>query len=112
LLVGLVPAVTFRHAPQNALRPAPADAVADLVVTRDKHRFAVGSREIAPCADLRAILQAARSDRIAAGWICTDIGPVTGFFFTDKDGERLQVAIEQYDPDGPGAPLHCDPKPK
>ena len=47
-------------------------------------------------------------DRIAAGWACTDIGPATGFFFAECAGERVQVGIEHYDPNGPGHQPHSD----
>jgi hypothetical protein len=49
---------------------------------------------------------------IAAGWACDDIGPRCTFYFCERTGERLQVGIERYDPDGPGPPGHCDPTPK
>jgi hypothetical protein len=78
------------------------------LVTRNAHRQALDSRELAAGADLRAILVQARDERLAAGWACTDIGPAVGFFFAERAGERLQVSIERYDPSGPGAPGHSD----
>lgn len=93
----------------DPLQPLP---VSTWLVVRDKHRSALESREIARGADLRAILQAARSERIAAGWTCTSIGSSDGCFFAERPGERVQVGIETNDPAGPGAPWHCDPPPR
>jgi hypothetical protein len=80
------------------------------LVVRNKHRAPLESREIAAGVDLRAILEAARSERIAAGWTCDEIGPACGFFFAERADERLQVSIERYDPDGPGHRSHSAPR--
>jgi hypothetical protein len=78
-------------------------------VVRNGHRQALEWREIAPGVDLRAILEAARSELTAASWICDDIGRACGFFFAVRGAERIQVAIERYDPGGPGHQAHSAP---
>lgn len=82
------------------------------LVTRNKHRHPLDSRQVPPSVDLRAFLNTVREDRITAGWTCTDIGRATGFFFAELEGERLQVSIEAYDPAGPAPLGHGDPTPK
>ena len=69
------------------------------------------SSGLAAGADLRAVLQSALREHAAADWVCTDIGRAVGFFFAERNGERVQVTVERYDPNGPGAPSHCDPVP-
>ena len=44
-------------------------------MVRDRLSQVVTSRPLEPYADLRAVLTAAREDRIAEGWECEDIGP-------------------------------------
>jgi hypothetical protein len=41
------------------------------LVVRNKHRQPLESRQLVPCVDLRAVLQAALIERTAAGWNCT-----------------------------------------
>ena len=76
------------------------------LVVRNKHSQATEWREIAAGVALRAVLHAALAERTAAGWACDDIGPVCAFFFAERQGERIQVTVERYDPDGPGHPAH------
>jgi hypothetical protein len=97
-----------RRTRYDPLQPLPCPT---WLVTRDKHRCPLESREITAGADLRAVLHSARADRIAAGWVCDDIGRSCGFFFAEREGERLQISIERYDSAGPGPPSHCDPVP-
>lgn len=78
------------------------------LVTRNQNRAPLESSQLAPGANLRAILQAARAARISSGWGCDDIGPSTGFFFAERAGERIQVCVERFDPAGPGPPGHSD----
>ena len=63
--------------------------------------------EIAPGVDLRAFLTRIRLTHCAGGWVCEDIGRVCGFFFAQREGERIMVGIERYRPDKP-APTHSD----
>lgn len=79
------------------------------LVVRNKHRHALQATAHAPSADLRAILQTARAERTAAGWVCDDIGPSCGFFFAERAAERVCVSIERYDPAGPGHQSHSAP---
>lgn len=80
------------------------------LVLRNSHRQPLEWLEIAPGSDLRAILQGARAERIAAGWTCTEIGPRESVFMAERDGERVEVGIERYDPAGPGHPGHSEPQ--
>jgi hypothetical protein len=50
--------------------------------------------------------EAIRVQRTAEGWTCDDIGWVCSFFFAARDGRRIQVTVERYDPAGPGHPGH------
>jgi hypothetical protein len=72
------------------------------LVVRNKHRQALEWRRLARGADLRAILNYERDQRMAAGWTCDDIGRHCSFFFAGRSRERIQVSIERYDPAGPG----------
>jgi len=76
------------------------------LVVRNSHRQALEAREIVPGVDLRALLEATRSQRAAAGWTCDDIGRVCSFFFAVRNGVRIEVGVERYDPKGPGHPSH------
>jgi hypothetical protein len=95
-----------RNRPTDPLQPL---QIPTYLVARNMCRQLLEWREIAPGVDLRATLEAVRADRMAAGWICDDIGAVCSFFFAELAGERVQVGIERYDPDGPGPPAHSDP---
>lgn len=85
-----------RHDP---LKPITAEA---WIVVRNRLSEVVESRHIEPCADLRAILVAARDERIAAGWVAEEIGDRLAFFFCCRAGERLLVSIELRKPAMPG----------
>jgi hypothetical protein len=71
------------------------------LVVRDRHRRVVEVREIPAAADLRVVLNCARDERIAADWICAQIGRSQGFCFCERAGERFQIAIERFHPDDP-----------
>jgi hypothetical protein len=71
------------------------------LVVRDNLRRAVEVTPLAPRVDLRAVLNAARDARIAAGWNADQIGRSSAFFFCAKDGTRLMVGIERRDPANP-----------
>ena len=109
MLVGLQFAVVFgmvrRRRPVDPLLPLPAPT---WLVVRNVHRQPLEWREIAPGVDLRAYLELARSDHTVAGWTCEDIGRVCSFFFATRDGSRIQVTVERFDPSGPGPPGHSD----
>lgn len=70
--------------------------------SRDMLRQPLEWRKMAPGADLRAILNYERDQRIAAAWACDDIGSVCSFFFAVREGVRIQVGIECHDPAGSG----------
>jgi hypothetical protein len=79
------------------------------LVVRNKHRQPLEWRRLAAGADLRAILGCETDQRITAGCARNDIGPRCTFFFCERAGERVQVGIERYDPDGPGHQAHSAP---
>ena len=90
-------------------RRRPADPLLPLqqptwLVVRNKHRQPLEWREVEPGVDLRALLEAARAERMVAGWTCDAIGYVCSFFFPMRDGERIQVTVERCGPAGPGHP--------
>lgn len=98
------PGAAVRSGMVRGNRPDPLQALQQptWLVVRNKHRQPLESREIAPGADLRRILQATRAERISVGWACDVIGRWCGFFFAERAGERVQVGIERYDPAGRG----------
>jgi len=108
LLVYQLLTVMIPHGP-----PKPPDALQPLqqptwLVVRNMHCRPLQSRELAPGTDLRAILQADTAERFASGWGCTDIGRACSDFFAARRGERMQIGIERYDPEGPGHQSHCE----
>lgn len=79
------------------------------LVTRNALRQPVSAVELAAGTDLRAVLTAARDVRVADGWI-TEVGRLKwAIFFCARDGVRLEVGIETYDPYGPGHQSHSAP---
>jgi len=95
----------MRHSSRKRASPdplLPVDAVTWLVVRNALSRM-VESIELPPRSDLRAVLNAARDARMAAGWAAGDIGPRCAFFFASRDGKRVLVGIERRDPRGPVA---------
>ena len=68
------------------------------LVVRDRYSHPLEHRLLKPGADLRAILNAERDARIKAGWNSDPIGRRCGFFFCDRENERLCVAIEWFEP--------------
>jgi hypothetical protein len=78
----------------------PMNCVTWLVV-RDQVGRIVECIELAPLADLRAVLTAARDARIGAGWEAQPLGPSDGSFFASRAGVRVLVAIEQQRPRSP-----------
>jgi len=68
------------------------------LVVRDKCTQVLEVRQLERGADLRAILEAAREARMAAGWKADPIGRASSSFFCTKDGTRVMVGIERRDP--------------
>ena len=90
----------MRHGSRKRASPdplAPVNAVTWLVV-RDALSQVLEFTELAPLADLRAVLSAARDARITDGWAAEEIGPRCAFFFASRDGERILVGIERREP--------------
>lgn len=71
------------------------------LVVADMLRNSLEVTEIQPHADLRAILTAARDEKIRDGWKCDVIGRCCSFFFATKGGERIEVGIQRADPAKP-----------
>ncbi len=84
-----------RHDP---LKPIRTDA---WLVIRNPLSEVIESHHIEPLSDLRAILIAARAERIAARWIAEEIGDGLAFFFR-RATERQLVSIELRKPAKPG----------
>jgi hypothetical protein len=91
---------------QDPLLPLPQPT---WLVVRNGCRQPLEWQRIAAGVDLRATLEKSRSQYSAGGWECEDIGRVCSFFFAVREGVRIQVTVERYDPAGPGAPGHSDP---
>ena len=71
-------------------------------MVRDHLSQVVQITPLAPYADLKAALTAARSARIAGGWECEAIGASAAFFFCTRDGVRHLVSIEARTPPAVG----------
>ena len=71
------------------------------LVVRSQTGFVLDSHKLAPGADLRAILMAARDTRIARGWMADDIGVCCSFFFSRLGSERVITGIERIPPQDP-----------
>ena len=83
------------HTRRSAPDPlAPIDAPTWLVV-RDMCGQLLQCTELAPHADQRAALAAARAARIADGWLADKVGPRGSQFFATRGGERVMVGIER-----------------
>lgn len=93
---------------RSSYDPLKAIAEPTWLVVRDKCTQVLEVRPLERRADLRAILNATREARIAAGWKADPIGHASSSFFCSKDGTRVMVGIERRDPSNPrlnhGAP--------
>lgn len=61
------------------------------LVVQDAFSRIIEFTELEPSTDLRNILNAARTARIAEGWQADEIGRRCSFFFCVKEGVRLEV---------------------
>lgn len=68
------------------------------LVARDRYSRVVACTELQPFADLRTVLITERKRRLREGWHGCEIPTRCSFFFCDRDGERLCVAIECFEP--------------
>jgi hypothetical protein len=71
------------------------------LAARDKYGKVLESRELAPGADLRAIITAERNRLLTEGWAADEIGRCSAFFYCTRDGERVEVGILRRDPSQP-----------
>jgi len=92
----------MRHTSRKRQSPDPLAPTADpaWLVVRDALGDILASCELAPNADLRAVLMGARSERIADGWDAEEIGARCAIFFARRDGERVLIGIERRLPRG------------
>lgn len=95
-----------RRSSYNPLAPIPHPT---WLVVRDRCNQLINVTPLEPKADLHAILNAAREERILAGWNADPIGRACSSFFCSKDGTRVMVGIERRDPAIP-TPRHGAPR--
>jgi len=89
----------MRHTSRKRSEPdplAPIDEPPWLVVRQFWDPLEV--TPLAPMADLRNVLVAAREARKVDGWVVEEIGRRSSSFFCSKDGTRVMVGIERRDP--------------
>jgi len=86
---------------RSSYDPLKATSEPTWLVVRDKCSQVLEVRLLERRADLRAILDAAREARMAAGWKADPIGRASSSFFCSKDGTRVMVGIERRDPSEP-----------
>jgi hypothetical protein len=67
-------------------------------VVRDRMSRALEYRALAAGSDLRTAMAAKHVELAAAGWRVDSIPKNCGFFFADRDNDRVCVAIECFEP--------------
>ena len=67
-------------------------------VVRDRLSRPIEYRELPAGADLRAAMAAKHAELAAAGWRVDSIPKNCGFFFADREDDRVCVAIECFEP--------------
>lgn len=93
----------MRHAAGMRSRKGTRDSLIPVaacrwLVVRDRYSVVLECLELRPSTDLRAIMLAERERRVRAGWIAGEVPRNCGFFFCERDAERLCVAIECFEP--------------
>lgn len=83
------------HTRRSAPDPLAAIDAPTWLVVRDMCGQLLQRTELAPRADQRTILAAAREARIADGWLADEVGPRCSQFFATRGGERVMVGIER-----------------
>jgi hypothetical protein len=73
------------------------------LVVRDRASRALEYRALSVGSDLRAAMAAKQAELAAAGWHVDSIPNKCGFFFADRDNDRVCVAIECFEPAARGA---------
>ena len=68
------------------------------LVVRDRMSRALEYLALAAGSDLRAVIAAKQAELAAAGWRVDSIPKNRGFFFADRDNDRVCVAIECFEP--------------
>jgi len=84
-----------KRSPPEPLKPR---SEATWLVVRNRLSQVVSSTSLAPNADLKAVLTAAREARIEQHWDCEEIGSCVAFFFCTRGGVREMVSIEMCPP--------------
>jgi hypothetical protein len=68
------------------------------LVVRDRLSRPIEHWELGAGADLRAAMAAKHAELAAAGWRVDSIPKKCGFFFADRDNDRVCVAVECFEP--------------
>jgi hypothetical protein len=68
------------------------------LVVRDRASRPLEYRELPAGSNLRAAMATQRAELAAAGWLVDPIPKNCGFFFADRDNDRVCVAIECFEP--------------
>jgi hypothetical protein len=68
------------------------------LVVRDRVSRPIEYHVLAAGADLRAAMAAKQAQLTTAGWRVDPIPKKCGFFFADRDTERVCVSVESFEP--------------
>jgi hypothetical protein len=68
------------------------------LVVRDRLSRSLEYRELPAGTNLRAAMAAKQTELAAAGWRVDSIPTKCGFFFADRDNDRVCVAVECFEP--------------
>jgi hypothetical protein len=74
------------------------------LVVRDRASRPLEYRALSAGSDLRAAMAAQRAELVAAGWRVDAIPKNCGFFFADRDNDRVCVAMECFEPASRSSP--------
>jgi hypothetical protein len=68
------------------------------LVVRDRQSRPLEYKQLGPRADLRAAMLAKRAELVALGWLAAQLKANRGFFFCERENERICVSVESYEP--------------
>jgi hypothetical protein len=68
------------------------------LVVRDRQSRPLQYWLLEPRADLRAAMLAKRAEFVALGWRAGELKANRGFFFCERENERICVSAESYEP--------------
>ena len=84
-----------RHAGVDPLRTC---GQSRWLVVRDRQSRPLEYRQLEPLTDLRAVMRAKRAEFVARGWVAGELKVNRGFFFCERENERICVSVEAYEP--------------